>query len=102
MAHMLIRHKVQDFGKWKSAYDAHQPARAAAGLKDLRLWHNADDRNDIFLLFEAADVAKAKAFAASADLKEKITSAGSDRAAGHLRSLGRLKRRIALTREGAN
>ena len=33
-------------------------------------------RNDIFLLFEAADVAKAKAFAASADLKEKMTSAG--------------------------
>ena len=76
MAHMLIRHKVQDFNKWKPAYDAHQPARATAGLKDLRLWHNADDRNDIFLLFEAADVAKAKAFAASADLKEKMTSAG--------------------------
>jgi len=76
MAHMLIRHKVQDFGKWKPAYDAHQPARAAAGLKDLRLWHNSDNSNDIFLLFEATDVANAKAFAASADLKQKMTSAG--------------------------
>lgn len=76
MAYMLIRHKVRDFGQWKPVYDAHQSARAAAGLKDLRLWHNADDRNDIFLLFEAADLAKAKAFAASADLKEKMTSAG--------------------------
>jgi hypothetical protein len=76
MAYMLIRHKVQDFGKWKPAYDAYQTARAGAGLKDLRLWHNADDPNDIFLLFEAADVAKAKAFAASPDLKEKMTSAG--------------------------
>jgi len=28
------------------------------------------------LLFEAADVAKAKTFAASADLKEKMTAAG--------------------------
>jgi hypothetical protein len=28
------------------------------------------------LLFEAADVAQAKAFAASPDLKEKMTSAG--------------------------
>jgi len=76
MAHMLIRHKVQNFGKWKPAYDTHQAARAAAGLKDLRLWHNSDNPNDIFLLFEAADVAKAKAFAASADLKQKMTSAG--------------------------
>ena len=76
MAYMLIRHKVQDFGKWKPAYDAHQTARAAAGLKDLRLWHNADDPNDLFLLFEAADVAQAKTFAASPDLKEKMKSAG--------------------------
>lgn len=76
MAHMLIRHRVQDFDKWKSAYNEHQSVRVAAGLKDLRLWHNADDLNDIFLLFEAADVAKTKAFAASADLKEKMTSAG--------------------------
>jgi len=76
MAHMLIRHRVQDFDKWKSAYNEHQSVRVAAGLKDLRLWHNTDDLNDIFLLFEASDVAKAKAFAGSADLKEKMTSAG--------------------------
>ena len=76
MAHMLVRHRVQDFDKWKSAYDEHQTARRAAGLKDLRLWHNTDDLNEIFLLFEAADVTKAKAFAASDDLKEKMTSAG--------------------------
>jgi hypothetical protein len=76
MVHVLVRHKVQDFDKWKPAYDAHQQARAAAGLQELHLWRNGDDPNDIFLLFEAADVAKAKAFAASPDLKEKMTSAG--------------------------
>ena len=76
MAHMLIRHKVQDFGKWKAAYDAHRQARAAAGLKDLHLWHNVDDPNEIILLFEASDVGKAKAFAASPDLKERMTAAG--------------------------
>jgi hypothetical protein len=76
MAHLLIRHKVQDFDKWKAAYETHQPARAAAGLTDLRLWHNLEDPDDIFLLFEAVDVAKAKAFAASGDLKERMKSAG--------------------------
>jgi len=76
MAHMIIRHRVQDFGKWKAAYEAHQQTRTAAGLKDLHLWHNIDDPNEIFLLLESADVAKAKAFAASADLKEKMTGAG--------------------------
>jgi hypothetical protein len=76
MAHMLIRHRVQDFGKWKPAFDAHRQARAAAGLKDVHLWRNVDDRNEIVLLFEASDVARAKAFAASPDLREKMTAAG--------------------------
>jgi hypothetical protein len=76
MAHMLIRHKVQDFGKWKPVYEAHRPARLAAGLKDLQLWHNSDNSKEIFLLFEVSDMAKAKAFGASADLKDKMKAAG--------------------------
>ena len=27
MIHMLIRHKVADFAKWKPVYDAHASAR---------------------------------------------------------------------------
>jgi len=76
MAYMLIRHRVHDFDKWKTAYDAHRQTRAAAGLKDLHLWHNVNDPKEIFLLFEAADVVKAKAFAKSADLKERMAAAG--------------------------
>src|SRR6266480_1215614 len=35
--HMLIRHKVADFAKWKPVYDAHLPARQKAGLKEEHL-----------------------------------------------------------------
>lgn len=76
MAHMLIRHKVQDFDKWKAAYDAHRQVRAAAGLTDLYLWRNTDAPQEVFLLFKAADLAKARAFAASSDLRERMTEAG--------------------------
>lgn len=76
MAHLIVRHAVQDFAKWKPVYDAHRSARQAAGLKDLFLWHNADKPNDIVLLFEVSDIARAKAFAASSDLKEKMAAAG--------------------------
>ena len=34
MAFMLTRAKVRDFNAWKPAYDAHQPARSAAGLTE--------------------------------------------------------------------
>ncbi len=76
MAHMLIRHKVADFGKWKPVYDAHRSAREAAGLKNLHIWRSADDPSEVVLLFEASDVAKAKAFVGSPDLKEKMQASG--------------------------
>ena len=76
MAHMLIRHKVADFGKWKPAYEDHRSAREAAGLKDLYLWRNENDPTDVLVLFETSDVAKAKEFVASSNLKEKMQAAG--------------------------
>ena len=76
MAHMLIRHKVSEFGKWKPVYEEHRSARESAGLKDLYLWRNENDPNDVLKLFEASDMAKAKEFAASSDLKEKMQAAG--------------------------
>jgi len=73
---MLIRHKVEDFDKWKPLYDDHRSAREAAGLKDLHLWRNEDDSNEVVLLFESSDAVKAKAFVNSPDLKEKMQAAG--------------------------
>ncbi len=75
MAHMLVRHKVADFGKWKPMYEDHRSAREAAGLKDLYLWRNENDPTDVLVLFETSDVAKAKEFVASSDLKEKMQAA---------------------------
>ena len=76
MPHMIIRHKVANFGKWKPEYEDHRSTRQAAGLKDLHLWRNADDPNEVIVLFEASDVAKARDFARSSDLKEKMQAAG--------------------------
>jgi hypothetical protein len=76
MPYMLARHKVADFSKWKSVYDADLPARQKAGLKEEHLLRNTDDPNEVILLFEAADLQKAKEFAASSDLREKMQEAG--------------------------
>jgi len=76
MTQMIIRHKVVDFDKWKTAYEEHQSERQGAGLKDLHLWRNMDDPNEVIVMFEASDVAKARDFAGSSDLKEKMLAAG--------------------------
>ena len=73
---MLIRHKVKDFKSWKVGYDAHQPKRAEAGLTEAYLLRSADDPNEVVLLFEAHDLSRAKAFAASAELRERMQELG--------------------------
>ena len=74
--YMLIRSRVRDFSDWKSGYDAHISAREAAGLSEKYLLQGADDANEVVILFEAADLLRAKAFAESADLKEAMQKAG--------------------------
>ena len=76
MIYVMVRHQVADFGKWKSAYDAHAPARTKAGLKELHVLRNIDNPDEIVLLFSADDLGKAKAFVASQDLREAMEKAG--------------------------
>jgi hypothetical protein len=76
MNYVMIRHKVKDFKKWKAAYDGHGPAREGAGLKERVLLRNAKSRNDVWILFEANNLARAKAFCASADLRAAMKKAG--------------------------
>lgn len=76
MAFLLIRHKVRDFNTWKAGYDGHRPKRTEAGLSEKYLLHNSDDANEVVILFEAQDLSRAKTFAASADLHEKMQEVG--------------------------
>jgi hypothetical protein len=76
MNYVLIRHKVADFAKWKPVYDAHASARTDAGLDEEHLLRNSDNSNEVILLFSARDVARAKQFAASDDLRQRMQEAG--------------------------
>jgi hypothetical protein len=76
MPYLLVRHKVSDFTAWKAAYDAHLAVREEAGLKEEHLLRNADDPNEVFILFKAARLQNAKDFAASPDLRQKMMEAG--------------------------
>ncbi len=76
MKHLLIRHKVADFAKWKKGYNAHAPARRSAGLQDLHLLRSIEDSNEVVLLFSVASVAKAKALISSAEMRLAMKNAG--------------------------
>ncbi len=75
-SYMLIRHKVRDFAEWKRGYDAHLPWRTEAGLAERYLLHGADDANEIVIFFQVEDLDRARAFAASDDLRETMKKVG--------------------------
>jgi len=77
MSHyMLVRHKVRDFSEWKPGYEAHLAKRKEAGLTEKYLMREADDPNEVVVLFEAKDLARAKQFAQSDDLRETMNKLG--------------------------
>jgi hypothetical protein len=77
MGMMIIRHKVRDYGQWRPIFDGHAEMQTAAGLSNPRVYHSADsDKSEIVVVFDTKDTKMAKDFAASADLKEAMTTAG--------------------------
>ena len=73
---MLIRHRVRDFKAWKGGYDGHLPKRVEAGLTEKYLLHGNPDPNEVVILFEVQDINRARAFAESPDLKNRMQEVG--------------------------
>lgn len=76
MAYIVVRHKVQDYAKWKTEFDAHKDSRMKATSKGGLLLRNSADPNEVLLLMEFGDLNKAKDFIQSSDLKERMMKAG--------------------------
>lgn len=74
--YILVRHRVRDYSVWKPGYDADLPRRSEAGLTEKYLLRGADDPDNVFILFEAEDLARAKAFAESPELREIMEKVG--------------------------
>ncbi len=73
---MIIRHKVADYAKWKTGYESHDSFRLASGLHNYVIARGTEDSNMLLVAVRMDDVAKAKAFAASPDLKAKMKDVG--------------------------
>ncbi len=76
MAYLLIKHKVEDFSKWKQVFDEHGPMRKAGGSKGGYLFRNADDPNELVIIFKWDDLEKARQFTGSEELKKAMEQAG--------------------------
>jgi heme-degrading monooxygenase HmoA len=76
MPYVVVRHKVEDFAKWKAVFDEDATDRKAGGSKGGYLWRNAHDPNEVMIAFEWDSMDRLQAFMQSPKLKEKMQQAG--------------------------
>ena len=76
MPYLLVRHQVEEYERWRRLYDEHGATRKAAGCKGTQVFRDAESPNEIAILLEWDDLAKARQFTESEDLKETMQRAG--------------------------
>jgi hypothetical protein len=73
---VTIHLKVKDYATWRAGYDGHEKNRVSAGITNGRVFRRAEDPNDVVILQDVADVAKARTWLGSDDLKAVMQKSG--------------------------
>jgi hypothetical protein len=73
---VTIHFKVKDYATWRTGYDGHEKNRVSAGITNGRVFRSAEDPNDVVILQDVADVAKARTWLGSDDLKAVMQKSG--------------------------
>jgi heme-degrading monooxygenase HmoA len=77
MVYIHVRHRVEDYARWREGYDNHASARQAGGATaEARVMRNVEDPNEITVILGWNDLQQAKAFTQSASLKEAMQESG--------------------------
>jgi hypothetical protein len=73
---LTLHFKVKDFKAWRTDYNGNEKSRLSAGITNGRVFHSADDPNDVVVLQDVSDVAKARTWLGSEDLKTAMQKSG--------------------------
>jgi hypothetical protein len=76
MVHLIVRHKVADYTRWKEAFDGHLGVRKAAGEVGSRVLLSVDDPREVTVFLDWDSLERARKFAASEDLKQTMQKSG--------------------------
>lgn len=78
MTFYVVRHKVEDYDKWREVYDEAQDMKASFGQKNesSRVFRDSDDPNMVTVLGEFDTKENAEKFFNSEELKAAMQKAG--------------------------
>jgi quinol monooxygenase YgiN len=73
---MYVHHEVTDYAAWRKVYDGFDATRKKLGVIAQAVYRSVDNPNDVTVTHDFRSAEKAKAFAASAELKATMEKAG--------------------------
>lgn len=72
---MIVRHRVEDYAKWRSVYDSVEGLRQQYGCIGAEVLVDPVDEQEVFVLHRFLDLEQAQAFGASTELREAMAQA---------------------------
>lgn len=76
MATVVVRHKINDFAKWKEFYDNADEFHKKFGVVGSQVFQSADNPNELVILTEMKSLEDARKFGQSEELKAAMKDAG--------------------------
>jgi hypothetical protein len=73
---LTVHFKVKDYATWRPSYDGHEKSRLSAGITNGRVFRSAEDPNDVVILQDVADVAQARTWLGSDEMKATLQKSG--------------------------
>ena len=62
MPTVIFQEHVRDYSAWRSGFDGNEGQRAEFGCTNTCVYRNADDENDLLIMLDIADEARARKF----------------------------------------
>jgi hypothetical protein len=75
-AWLIVTHKVENYDHWKAVFDSVATTKRNYGWKQSNVLSIDGDKNNVMVMEEFGSIEKAKAFAASSELKTAMSKAG--------------------------
>jgi quinol monooxygenase YgiN len=76
MFHTQFIFTVGDVVQWRTVFESMESVRQQYGCTDKHVFANADSPNEVLILLQWSDEARAREFVASPDLREAMKNAG--------------------------
>ena len=73
---LTLHFKVKDFNAWQTSYNGNEKNCVSAGITKSKVFRSSDDPNDVLILQDVADVAKARTWYGSSEMKTLMEKSG--------------------------